>query len=441
LLLIPLLLACFALAPHARAVCQQGCDLINVNTFFGNDALISNTTGFNDTAIGSGALQLNTTGYENTALGSGALQFNTTGFENTAIGSGALQFNTTGFVNTAIGPGALGSNTDGFWNTATGFLALALNDTGTNNTANGAVALYNNTTGNDNTASGVSALTFNTTGSVNTATGVSALQENTTGEANTATGYVALLLNTTGLNNTATGAFALILNTTGSNNTATGLAALEFNTTGSSNIALGFLAGSELTSGDNNIDIGNLGVADESNTIRIGTQGTQTATYIAGVSGGAVAGAAVKVNAAGKIGTAPSSVRFKQNVKSMGDASDALFALRPVTFRYKREIDRERIQQFGLVAEEVEKIDPNLVIRDPDGKPYSVRYEAVNAMLLNEFLKEHKAFVAEQRKVQEQGATIACLEQQIEILTVGLQKVNAQLEVSKSAVRTVLNDQ
>jgi hypothetical protein len=222
---------------------------------------------------------------------------------------------------------------------------------------------------------------------------------------------------------------------------------------------LGYSAGSQIT-GDNNIDIGNEGVAGESNTIRIGTQGTQTATFIAGVSGAGVMGSAVKVNAAGQLGTAPSSARFKQNIRSMGDTSDALFALRPVTFRYKQEIDPEGIQQFGLVAEDVEKVDPNLVVRDAHGKPYTVRYEAVDAMLLNEFLKQH-------RKVEEQQATIADLkstvaqqqkafqsrlaeqEKQIATLASGLQKLSAQLaaaspsrgglELNKPAPQVVTN--
>jgi hypothetical protein len=186
------------------------------------------------------------------------------------------------------------------------------------------------------------------------------------------------------------------------------------------------------------------------NTIRIGTQGTQTATFIVGVSGAGVMGSAVKVNAAGQIGTAPSSSRFKKNVRSMGDTSDALFALRPVAFRYKQEIDPDGIQQFGLVAEEVEKVDPNLVVHDADGKPYTVRYEAVDAMLLNEFLEEHgivqelKATVTKQEAKmarQEKGfqSKLAEQQKQIEALTAGLEKVSAQLEVSKATPQVVNN--
>src|SRR4030095_15593268 len=169
--------------------------------------------------------------------------------------------------------------------------------------------------------------------------------------------------------------------------------------------------------------------------------GTQTATYIAGISGGAVAGAAVKVNTAGKIGTAPTSGRFKKNVKSIDDASDALFALRPVTFRYKQEIDPEGIQQFGLVAEEVEKVDPNLVIRDADGKPYTVRYEAVNAMLLNEFLKQHRRVESLEKAMADQRTENAAMRAMLKEQAAQIQNVSAALEARKSLPQIVLNNQ
>jgi hypothetical protein len=308
------------------------------------------------------------------------------------------------------------------------------------NTAEGDGALFSLTTGQDNTATGFDALTSNTTGLGNTANGLEALSSNTTGSTNTATGVSALSSNTTASDNTATGAGALFLNTTGSDNTATGFDALRDNTTGSDNIALGVGAGENLTIGDNNIDIGNLGVAAEANTIRIGTVGTQIKTFIAGIGGAAVMGVAVKVNAAGQLGTAPSSQRFKTEIKPMDTASEAIHALKPVTFRYKREIDPEGIPQFGLVAEDVEKVNPDLVARDAEGKVYTVRYDAVNAMLLNEFLKEHK-------KVQGLEATVAQQQKGMEVLTAQLkeqaaqiQKVTAQLEVSKPASQTVLNN-
>jgi hypothetical protein len=343
---------------------------------------------------------------------------------NTACGSQALRDNSSDF-NTAVGLAALSSNTTGFRNTATGGTALTSNTTGSSNTANGSVALFSNTTGSQNTANGTLALFANTTGFNNTATGLNALFRNTTGDRNTATGRTTLQFNTTGRQNVATGNAALFLNTTGNDNTADGTSALLSNTTGSSNIALGLFAGGDLTTGSNNIDIGNPGVADESNTIRIGTQGTHTAAYIAGVSGAGVVGSAVKVNAAGQIGTAPSSSRYKQDIKPMDNASKAIHTLKPVTFRYKKELDPEGVAQFGLVAEDVEKVNPDLVMRDAEGKIFSVRYDAVNAMLLNEFLKEHQ--------------TVQELKKQVAELTEGLQKVSAKLEASKPAPQVVNN--
>ena len=318
-----------------------------------------------------------------------------------------------------------------------------INTTGSQNTANDFQALFSNTIGNSNTATGWEALTFNTTGNNNTATGTGSLQFNITGTENTATGVDALFANTIGTNNTANGAFALSSDTTGSDNTATGEEALEANTTGhdntangtnallnnitgSSNIAIGSSAGLNLTTGSNDIDIGNAGVAAEANTIRIGTQGTQTKTFIAGVSATAVTGSTVKVNSNGQIGVAPSSERFKEAIKPMDKASEAILSLKPVTFRYKHDLDPDGIPQFGLVAEEVEKVNPDLVARDDQGKPYTVRYEAVNAMLLNEFIKARRQIESQQK--------------QIDALTAGLRKVSAQLELSKSAPQTVLNN-
>ena len=377
-LLIPL--AYFAFAPQARATCQEGC-FTNGNTALGDDALVNNT-GTDNTAVGFNALINNTFNSYNTAIGASTLSSNTSGGNNTAIGFNALFFNTTGSVNTAIGNGAL-------W--------------------------------------------FNTTGFENTATGVNALQGNTSGINNTANGFYALNRNSTGHGNTATGFLALLSNTS-SDNTADGQNALRRNTTGSNNIALGSNAGFNLTRGSNNIDIFDRGVAGEANTIRIGTAGTQNATFIAGISGATVpTGVAVIVDASGHLGTTTSSARYKEAIKPMDKVSEAILALKPVTFRYKHALDPQGIPQFGLVAEDVEKVNPDLVARDDQGKPYTVRYEAVNAMLLNEFLKEH-------RTVQEQGATIARLEKQIEALTAGLQKVSAQLELNQRAPKTVSNN-
>jgi uncharacterized small protein (DUF1192 family) len=265
---------------------------------------------------------------------------------------------------------------------------------------------------------------------------------------NTATGDYALFSLTTGTRNTAIGFQALNTNTTGGRNTAIGFGALLDNTTGKNNIALGHTAGI-FTTGDNNINIGSVG-AEESDTIRIGTvngrgiRDFQRNTYIAGISGVTIAaGVPVVIDADGHLGSTTSSERFKDEVKPMDKASEAILALKPVTYRYKKELDPDGIPQFGLVAEQVEKVRPDLVARDKEGRPYSVRYEAVNAMLLNEFLKEHET-------VQEQGETIARLQKQIEALTAGLQKVSAQLaaaspshgglEVSKMTPRVVVKD-
>jgi trimeric autotransporter adhesin len=314
-------------------------------------------------------------------------------------------------------------------NTVLGDDAL-LNNTGGSNTAIGFNALTDNTTGSNNTAIGFDVLHSNTTGGQNTATGAFALNTNSTGSGNTATGYIALWSNSTGTDNTANGEAALFRNTTGFENTAIGLDALYNTTPGSNNIAVGFFAGGSLTTGNNNIDIGGGGFAGESNTIRIGRTGAQTKTFIAGISGATVMGTAVVVNGSGQLGVAPSSQRFKQKIQAMSDASDMLLALRPVTFEYKPEVDPKGLCQFGLVAEEVEKVNPDLVARDDQGKPYSVRYEAVNAMLLNEFLKEH-------RKVEEQGAMIAQQQKQIEALTATVQKVTDQIAFSKPAPQLV----
>jgi Chaperone of endosialidase len=355
--------------------------------------------------------------------------------DNTAEGTDALFSLTTGTDNTAIGFVALTSNTTGDSNTATGSQALLSNTTGVRNTANGFVALTSNTTGERNTATGRAALVNNTTGNNNTADGHDALFSNGTGIRNTASGSFALFFNVTGNDNAAIGYFALYNNTTGDGNTANGFAALMNNTTGVGNIALGNFAGSNLTTGDNNVDVGNLGVAAEANTIRIGTEGTQTNAYLAGIYQTNIAkGLVVKVDSDGHLGTVGSSARFKDAIKPMDKASEAILALKPVTFRYKKEIDPEGTPQFGLVAEEVEAVNPDLVVRDKEGKPYSVRYDQVNAMLLNEFLKEHHAFLEQRRKMEQ-------LEKQVEKLTEGLQKVNVQLEANKPTPQVVANNQ
>ncbi len=347
--------------------------------------------------------------------------------------------------NTAEGQSALFSLTTGGFNTAAGFLSLRSDATGGFNTAIGAGTLLANTA-DQNTATGAGALLSNTTGAGNTANGAFALFSNTEGDDNTALGDSALFYNTTGFDNTANGILALLENTTGNRNTAIGYQALDFNTIGSNNIALGAFAGAALNTGDNNIDIGSGGVVGESNTIRIGERGVQEVTVIAGISGVTlVGGVPVLVGTDGQLGTASSSRRFKKEIQPMGNASESVLGLKPVTFHYKS--DSKNMPQFGLIAEEVAEVNPNLVVRDEKGDIYTVRYEAVNAMLLNEFLKEH-------RKVEQQQATIAKLSstvaeqqkgfakqaEQIQGLIAGLQKVTAQIEAIKPRPEVVLND-
>ena len=461
--LIAFALTCFGFSPTARAVtpapdggypgnntAEGDSALFSLtngtgNTAIGTDALWSNTTSGYNTAIGSGALFFNTNGQgnntatgaqalfyntsgsSNTANGAFALFTNTNGSDNTASGWQALYSNTTGGSNTAIGNEALWSNTRGDANTASGWRALYSNTRGSFNTATGLDALWSNTTGSDNTATGESALTSNETGNNNTATGESALESNLSGGDNVAIGGDALFSNENGFFNTAVGVEALSTNTHGSNNVALGYSA-GFNpsafTTGSNNVALGYFAGSNLTTGSHNIDIGAgiNGIAGESNACRIGSIFGQTAAN----------GSAVFITSGHKLGTATSSRRFKENINPMNKASEVIFSLKPVAFRYKKEIDPERIPQFGLVAEDVEKVNPDLIVRDKEGKPYSVRYDQVNAMLLNEFLKEH-------RTVQGQQKEIDALKTELKEQKALIQKVSAQIESSKPAPRVVNN--
>ena len=375
--------------------------------------------------------------------------------QNTAEGDSALFSLTTGVDNTAIGSGALFSNIDGSENTANGFQAL-----------------YSNTSGGGNNAFGSQALLSNISGTRNLAVGAAALSRLASGDSNVAVGNVALAQAVTVNFNTALGRRAL------------------FRSQGDQNVGLGFFAGGNLSDGGNNIYLGNVGpipIGSESNTIRIGMQTASTvtvgnppfetypmpahtATFIAGIMGKTTPrGTPVFINANGQLGTVQSSARFKEQIKPMDKASEAILALKPVTFRYKKEIDVECTPQFGLVAEDVEKVNPDLVVRDTEGKVYTVRYEAVNAMLLNEFLKEHKTVEEQQGTVAELKSTVAeqrkdfdavsaQQHKEIQALTASLkqqasqiQRVNAQIEIGKfttgrirrggHAPQMVLNDQ
>jgi hypothetical protein len=417
-IVIALSLACFAvrLAPNASGVvpAPDG-GYPGGNTAEGTNALFHRTTGVNDTAVGLNALYADTTGSRNTALGVQALRANVAGGSNTAVGINALYHNLASY-NTAVGDDALFTNSIGRQNTAYGYRALYSNATGGLNTAIGDSALFHNTEGDDNTAIGRSALLVNTTGNQNTATGVQALEGNTTGYFNVANGYQALQRNTIGFRNTAAGVAALYNNTSGSNNTA-----------------LGNGAGSNVTTASNVICIG-AGVfgGNVSNKCYIGSIYGQNQGF------GAVP---VYVNSSHGLGTVSSSRRFKEDIKSMDQASKVLFSLKPVTFHYKKEIDPSRTSQFGLVAEDVEKVNPDLVVCDKDGKPYTVRYDQVNAMLLNEFLKEHKAFVQEQHNVERLEAAVAHLTATVKEQAEEIRNVSMQLEASRSATQMASNNQ
>ncbi len=417
----------------------------NANTATGANTLSVNNAGSSNTATGTFALESNTTGNMNTATGVDALQKNISGNNNTATGVQALFTNFGGNDNTATGAFALQANFFGSKNTATGSLALNKNTSGSNNTAHGWNALGSNTTGIRNTAMGESAMFANTMGNDNTASGISALAVNTTGAGNTASGSGALLLNTTGSNNTANGSAALGQGVAGSGNTAIGKGALynagksetagalvtggsyTIQTTGttdftlvgaansnpgtvfvatgtgtgsgtvsgnaSGNIAIGENTGGFLLTGNNNILIGNVGgQSTESDTVRIG--GSQTRLFLGGIN--VVASGAGLVTSGGQIGILPSSGRYKENVANMANASSGLMALRPVTFEYNFDKNPAgRAQQYGLIAEEVAQVYPDLVTRAPDGKIETVMYQYLPPMLLNELQKQQRALAAQ----------------------------------------------
>jgi hypothetical protein len=484
-----LALCCFALSPAPKAFGVSPAPdggYAGANTAEGTNALFNLSTGIANTAVGSSALLHDTIGSWNVGIGSGTLSSNVAGNFNMAIGTDALRNNTadanlaigfrTLFVNTtghnltAVGANALHNNTTASFNTAVGGATLFNNTTGDDNTANGFQALFNNTTGTQNTATGFQALVGNTGASFNVANGYQALFHNTV-DGNTANGYQALFNNTTGTENTATGDLALFNNTSasfnvavgdsallnfndttpnfggntalgsialtaetnGEENVAVGRRALEFLLTGSNNTAVGWRAGDNYTGGESgNICIGSFvtGVTGESNKTRIGN-----ITSTAFTTGGFFL---YEVN--GAIGIFTSSRKFKDDIKPIDKASETIYSLNPVTFRAKPETDPSRPRGFGLIAEEVEQVNPDLVSHG-EKDILTVRYESINAMLLNEFLKEHK-------KVQELEATVAQQHKEMEVLAAQLkeqasqiQKVSAQLELNKPAPRTAVNNQ
>lgn len=357
------------------------------NTGTGAYALVFNTEGVNNSASGALALFSNTTGYDNTAVGASALLANTSGSSNTALGVYALSSVTNATGNTAVGAEALASTTSGYFNTAVGTDSLSSNTGGDENAALGRWALFSNTIGDGNVAIGANTLTLNTVGSYNTAVGTSTLRGNTTGSWNIAVGLTALYSSRTGSSNIAVGSGALFNNDSGSQNTAVGQGAMGGNVVGTNNIAIGARAG-DLTSGDNNILIGDPGVAGESSAMRIGLPGVTSSTYVEGIFGASTdaTGVMVFVDGDNQLGTMVSSRRFKEEIQSMGRTSVGLEDLRPVTFRYRSEAasGEPRPLEFGLIAEEVAEVFPDLVVYDEQGEPYTVRYHLLTPMLLNE---------------------------------------------------------
>ena len=422
-ILIILLLTCLASGPKTQAVspAPDG-GYPGGNTAEGQSALFSRTTGGFNTAVGLLSLRSLTTGSFNTGVGAGTLLANTAD-ENTATGAGALLSNTTGAGNTANGTFALVNNTTGFYNTGNGAFALQNNTTGTFNTANGFQALLNNTTGGDNTA-----------------TGFQALFGNITGFNNTANGFTALVSNTTGYDNTADGWQSLFSNVTGDHNTANGYLALA-NSTGIGNTAFGAGAGFNVTTANSVICIGAEG-ANVSNSCFIGN--------IRGITTVNNDGLFVVIDSAGQLGTMSSSRKFKKEIKPMDNASEAILALKPVRFHYKS--DKTNRPEFGLIAEDVAKVNPDLVVRDEYGEIYTVRYEAVNAMLLNEFLKEHRKVEEQQAAITELKSVVAQqqkdfqtaiaeqrkeLESRLKQQDAKIQKVSAQLELNALSSATL----
>ena len=381
------------------------------NTAMGSEALLSVTpslgSGTDNTAAGFNALKSNSTGFFNTAVGSYSLWDNTTGSSNTASGFLALQLNSAGYGNTASGAFALTNNMTGHENVAVGAEALYYNESGARNTGIGNLALWNNNAASDNTGAGYQAL-YHNFGNNNTATGSGALYSNTNGASNTGDGLNSLHANTTGYHNAAVGATSMIANSSGNSNSSLGFAALAANTTGSNNIAVGAYAGYLVTTGSNNIHIGTRGLAGDNAHIRIGTPGTHSATFIAGISSTHVTGAPVYVTSSGQLGVLASSERYKTGITSMSGSTEKLQHLRPVTFHLKT--DPRGPVQYGLIAEEVARVYPELVIRNEAGRIEGVRYDELAPMLLNELQQEHQRLEAVQGQLADLSARLAEVE-------------------------------
>ncbi len=400
---------------------------------FTQDNVSSDSLG--DTAMGTGALDVvqryesTNSGVYDTAAGFNAAFNNTTGNDNTAFGYQTLYSNGSGGGNTGVGSHAL-YHSIASGNTALGGYALYTSTSGLDNTALGYAALYTSHNGEDNTAVGFQALYTNggagTDGNYNTALGALALFGNESGNNNVAAGYDALGTNTIGTGNAAVGYEAMHVNKSGADNSAVGTKALFALTSGGHNVALGFEAGLNLKTGSNDIDIGSPGgTSSESGAIRIGTLGTHTTAYLQGVYGVGTSATPVFVDSSGQLTAPLSSERFKTDVVTMGEATQKLGELRPVTFHYKT--DANGTTQYGLVAEEVAQVYPELVIRGPEGRVDGVRYDQLAPMLLNEVQKERQRRGVLEIHLAAQEVTIRAQAQ-------ALQGQMAQLEELKRAV-------
>jgi len=443
--ILPIALCCFALSPAIEAGCPSLGGCAGANTAVGDNALFNVTTGVWNVGVGFQALLNDTDGNQNTGVGYQALFSNVSGDHSTAIGGQALQANTTGNDNVGVGFQTLSHNTTGNGNTGMGYRTLAFNDIGDDNTAIGWNALYNNRMhGDENTAVGSQAL-FQNMASLNTAVGFEAMQLNTTNSFSTAVGYQALQ-NTT---------------SAGTGSTAIAYQALSNATSPSGdNTALGDTAGVGVTTGAGNIIIGGFGsgngggITTASSMISIGANpGNDPSRCYIGCIYGHIQPAVgtdpdyVTINSSGRLGRANlSSRQYKHDIKPMDKASEQLYGLKPVTFRYLKEYDATQTIAFGLIAEDVAQVYPDLVGRNKKGQPESVRYEQINAMMLNEFLKEHKKVEEQQAGIAELKSTVALQQKEMQVLTAQLkeqaaqiQKVSAQLEVNKPAPQVVAN--
>jgi hypothetical protein len=359
------------------------------NTAYGNDALQFLSSGSDNTAVGYNALFGNRGGNSNTALGEEALPANVSGSFNVAVGSAALNLSVASSGNVAIGNSALGSNNGSTgYNTAIGYQALGTDPSGNYSTAVGAYSLASVTSGSIgyNTGFGAFTLNVNSSGSNNTAFGYAALRSTTTGDDNIGFGYQSLYLDAAGSNN----------------------------------IAMGYRAAYNIVSGSNTIEIGNQGEGADNALIRIGAQGTQTSTYIAGIAGAQVTGSAVYVTSSGQLGVLASSERYKTAIAPMGGSTDKLAQLRPVSFHLKT--DSSATTQYGLIAEEVAKVYPELVIRDGGGVIQGVRYEELAPMLLNEMQKQEQT-------IADQGAEIRELKKMVLQMRAGLSESQQRNEL------------